>query len=80
MTAQILASVVETREEYCIRRIQWVAELFLNEKLSSKPWQLISRANVYSLRNVPEIRAAIETAVQKVESTIWWDTDKQAIS
>ncbi len=80
LTAQILALVVETREEYCIRRIQWAAELFLQENLSPKPWQLISRANVYSLRNAPEIRVAIEIAVQKVESTIWWDTEKQAIS
>lgn len=70
LTAQILANVVETRVEYAVRRIRWVAECFIHDCIMPRPWQMVLKANVYSLRCVPEVKAAIGAAVSLIESTL----------
>jgi hypothetical protein len=79
LTAQVLAGVVETREQYAIRRVCRVANLYLAEGVLPRPWQLITRAHVYSLRGVPEIKVAIEAAIQKLESTLWLENAKRTV-
>lgn len=49
ITAQILAGVVETQEQYAVRRVWWAAGLYDREDVLPPQWQLIMRANVYSL-------------------------------
>ena len=68
LTAQILATVVETRERYAVRRVDWAADLFLQDKLFPKAWQLIQRAGVYRLREIPEVKYAMEVAMSVIES------------
>jgi len=70
LTAQVLASVIETREHYAIRRIRWAADLFIEEGVLPRYWQLISRANIYSLRGKPEIKVVIEAAIKKLTATL----------
>ena len=70
MTAQVLARVVETRAEYAVRRIRWAAECFTREPLMPRPWQLILKANVYSLRTVPEVKTVIEAELSRIESNL----------
>jgi hypothetical protein len=70
LTAQILANVVETREGYAVRRIRWAAECFIRECIRPRLWQLVWKANVYSLMHVPEVKIAIGTAVSLIESTL----------
>jgi Tn7-like transposition protein D len=41
LTAQVLVSVVETREQYAIRRVWWAADLFIEEGVLPRHWQLI---------------------------------------
>lgn len=70
LTAQVLAGVVETREQYATRRIWWAADLFIEEGVPPRYWQLVSRANIYHLRMKPEIKAVIEAAIQKLVVTL----------
>ncbi|HEX3557918.1 MAG TPA: TnsD family Tn7-like transposition protein [Pyrinomonadaceae bacterium] len=70
LTAQVLVRVVETREQYAIRRVRWSADLFIEEGVLPRYWQLVARANVYSLRGKPEIEAIIEAALQQLEATL----------
>ncbi len=67
LTAQVLASVVETREQYAVRRVWWAAEYFTRERTMPRPWQLVLRANVYCLRSVPEVKSAVDAAVHLIE-------------
>ena len=62
LTAQVLTSVIETREKYAVRRIWRAAELYLQERTCASVWQLIRRANVYNLRKSLEVQQAIEAA------------------
>jgi hypothetical protein len=50
LTAQVLKGVVETREQYAVRRVWWAADLYSQEGVLPREWQLRVRANVYSLR------------------------------
>jgi hypothetical protein len=67
LTAQVLTSVVETREQYAVRRVWWTADLYCQEDASPREWQLIMRANVYSLRDNSAVRCAIEDAMRMLE-------------
>lgn len=78
LTAQALVSVVETREQYATRRIWWVANLFIEERVLPRYWQLVSRANVYSLREQPEIKVVIEAATQKLAATLLHESPERA--
>lgn len=74
LTAQILANAVETRVEYALRRILWAAECFIHDIILPHPWQLILRANVYSLRNMPEVKTALGAAMILIESNLLLQT------
>ena len=68
LTAQILASVVETREQYAVRRVWWAADLYQREDVLPRDWQLVLRANVYSLREVSAVKCAVEEALDMLSS------------
>lgn len=70
LTTQVIAGVVETRVEYAARRIRWAAECFTRERTMPKPWQLMLRANVYSLRSVPEVKSEVDIALCLIESNL----------
>jgi hypothetical protein len=80
LTAQVLASVVETRIEYAIRRIWRVVKLYCEEKLVPQMWQLIQRANVYRLRKVAEIKEAVEAGIQQLKSALHSNESMQTAS
>lgn len=68
LTAQVLASVVETREQYAVRRVWWAADLYYQEGVLPREWQLVMRANVYSLREVSAVKCAVDEAMKMLES------------
>jgi len=70
LTAQALAMVVENRVGYAVRRVRWAAECFIREGILPRTWQLVLKANVYSLRNVPEVKSAVDAAVAWIESNL----------
>lgn len=70
LTAQVISGVVETRVEYAARRIQWAAVGFILDRILPRPWQLMQRANVYSLKSVPEVKSAVDAALCLLESNL----------
>jgi Tn7-like transposition protein D len=80
LTAQVLASVVETRVHYAIRRIWWAADRVVEEGVLPRYWQLILRANVYSLKGEPEIKAVVEAAIHKLTTALLHESHERAVS
>ncbi len=70
LTAQVIAGVVETRMEYAVRRIEWAAGCFIRERTMPRPWQLMLRANVYSLRSASEVKSAVDASLCQIESNL----------
>lgn len=70
LTAQILGSVVEAREQYAVRRVWWAANLYLQAQEMPREWQLVMRANVYSLRGVSAVKCAVEGAMSMLMSKL----------
>ena len=66
----VLVSVVETREQYAVRRVRWAAELYRREGLMPPEWQLMMRACVYSLRENSAVKCAIDVAMRLLESEL----------
>jgi hypothetical protein len=67
-TAKALSEVLDTDEEYYIRRIWWVTDCFRQENKHPKREQLIKRANInLKLVAAPQIQEVIEAALQFLE-------------
>lgn len=64
LTAQVLASVIETREQYAVRRVWWAADLYYQEGVFPREWQFMIRANVYSLRDNSAVKCAVDEATK----------------
>ncbi|GAX45296.1 Tn7-like transposition protein D [Tolypothrix sp. NIES-4075] len=64
LTAKALAQVVETYEEFAIRRIQWAAECFRQENIHPTRSQLVCRASMKpKIAAASLVQVAIETAL-----------------
>jgi hypothetical protein len=70
LTAQMLTGVVETREQYAVRRVWWAAELYCREDVRPRVWQLMARANVYSLRDISAVECAVKDAMNMQTSKL----------
>lgn len=70
LTAQVLAGGVETREQFAVRRVWWAAGLYCEEDALPRKWQLIVRANVYSIREVSVVECAIEGTMNMLRSKV----------
>lgn len=70
LTAQILATVVETREQYAVRRVWWAADLYCQEDVLPREWQFVMRANVYRLREATVVKCAVEGAMNVLTSKL----------
>lgn len=70
LTSQVLSDIIETRQEYAVRRVLWAADLYSQEGIPPRKWQLIFRANVYNLREIDSVKCAIETAIQSAGSKV----------
>jgi hypothetical protein len=68
LTAQVLTGVVETREQYAVRRVWWVAHLYHQGDVLPQEWQLVARANVYSLREVSAVECAVDGTMNMLKS------------
>jgi hypothetical protein len=68
LTANVLTEIVETREDFAIRRVEWAAECFRQQNISPAWSQIVLLSGVYALRAVPQVKKAIDTALQSLES------------
>ncbi len=71
LTAKVLDEMVETWEEFTLRKIKWAAKCCLEEKVCPTQRQFLRRARVSSgsrLIAVPQVKEAIDTALQSLAS------------
>jgi hypothetical protein len=69
LTAQVLEGVVETREQYAVRRVWWAAELYFREHVLPQERQIVMRANV-CLRGNSAVECAVECAMSMLTSKL----------
>lgn len=70
LTALELATVIETREEYAVRRVWWAANLYSQETQIPRKWELVLRANVYTLMDAPKVAHVLDTAINMIKSSV----------
>ncbi|MBD2198574.1 MULTISPECIES: TnsD family Tn7-like transposition protein [Calothrix] len=63
-TKQALTEVVETCEEFAVRKVKWAAECFHQENISPAWSQLVILACVYDFKEVPQVKDAIDAALE----------------
>jgi hypothetical protein len=80
ITAQVLANVIETQEQYAARRIWWAANSYYEEDTFPKAWQLVKRASVNQLKARPEVRYTIEAAMHMIKTRLTREQELQAVS
>jgi hypothetical protein len=68
LTAQVLASVVETREQSTVRNVWRATDLYYQEGVFPREWQLMIKANVYSLRDNSAVKCAVDEVMKISES------------
>jgi hypothetical protein len=78
LTAAALNEVAESRADFAIRRVMWAAECFTRGHTVPRPCQLVLRANVYSLRNVPAVKSAVDAAMTLIESNLLFGQKRTA--
>ena len=61
---------MENREQYAVRRVWWAADLYCQEDVMPRDWQLVMRANVYSLRDNSAVECAVEGAMSMLISKL----------
>ncbi|MBD1847743.1 TniQ family protein [Cyanobacteria bacterium FACHB-63] len=68
ITAQVLASLVETRETFALRRVQRAVECYKREKTCPKRWQLVRRAGLRpEIEEMPVVQKALDKAVESLK-------------
>lgn len=70
LTAQVLSIVVESRVDFAVRRVRRTEECYLKEGFMPKRWQLLLRANVYSLRGDPQVKRAIDLTLERLSNLV----------
>lgn len=70
LTAQVLSGVVESRVDFAVRRVRWAEECYFKEGFMPKRWQLLLRANVYSLRGAPQVKKAIDLILERLSDLV----------
>ncbi|MFL5628671.1 MAG: TnsD family Tn7-like transposition protein [Ktedonobacteraceae bacterium] len=70
LTKHVLSQVVETREDYAIRRILWFARCYQEEHICPTRNQLVERAYVKKvIAALPRVKEAIENALVTLNSS-----------
>jgi len=64
LTAETLIEVIETTEEFAVRRIYWVAERYCQEGICPKAWQIIRETGIKPyIAEMPQVKEAIANAL-----------------
>jgi len=67
LTAKTLANVIETHEEWAVRKIKWAVEQCLQESRCPSRTNLMQRASIsYKLAQHPQVQAALDAALHRL--------------
>jgi hypothetical protein len=68
-TRLALAALVETTEQFALRRIRWAADQFSSQQLKPNRWELMRVAGIGpSTRDIPSVERAITEAKARLDS------------
>jgi hypothetical protein len=70
-TAEALKEHIESREAYAVRRIRWTAMNCIQKNIRLERWQLIRKAGVSRLAESPQVKDAIDDALQTLEKSCY---------
>jgi hypothetical protein len=71
-TAQSLAQLVENREQFALRRIQWAVENYSLEGVYPPKWKLLRRAGIRpEIEQLPSVGREIEKAMVLLENQVF---------
>jgi hypothetical protein len=63
-TAKVLGELVETRETFALRRVQWAVSYYHQEGIYPQKWQLIRRAGLHpEMASLQQVEIAINEAL-----------------
>ena len=63
-TANSLSELVESHEEFAIRKVKWTAQVHQQEGIYLQRWQLIRKAGIERLAKRPKVKEVIEEVMQ----------------
>ena len=66
-TAQALEEHIESRETNAVRRVWWIAMDCIQKNICLERWLLIRKAGVARLAESPQVKDAIDAALQSFE-------------
>src|SRR5260370_28313167 len=66
-TAEVLKGLIESREEYAVRRIRWALPDCMRNNSHPARWLLIKKAGVVRLAEQPEVKDAIDQALHLLQ-------------
>lgn len=69
LTTQALQETIESREAFAVRRILWVVEYYRRENIFPTRSQLMIRASVYGVADKPQVKQAIDSALDTLSRT-----------
>jgi hypothetical protein len=68
LTSETLIEVIETTEEFAVRRIYWVAERYRQEGICPKAWQIIRETGIKPyIAEMPQVKEAIASVINLPE-------------
>lgn len=67
VTMDLLARLAESRQEFAVRRVWWTANNFLKDGIMVTRWLLIKESGTERVKDVPEVNAAIDAALDWLE-------------
>lgn len=70
LTVQALTEMAESVEEYYVRRVWWMANIYRQENIKPKRWQLVLRAGVSRRAAHPLVRDALDAALQTLDHLV----------
>jgi hypothetical protein len=71
-----LSQIIEQREQYAIRLVEWACGLYEAEGVMPQRWQFVKRAGVYRMYRHPLVKTAIEEALSKLAAG--WSNKEEA--
>lgn len=69
-TIFVLERLVESRQDFALRRIEWAAAEFGRAGITPKRWQLIRRSGTDRVKHWPAIQLALDRAAARQEASI----------
>ncbi len=74
LTRQVIDSLVESFEEFVIRRIWWMRDVYLREEhVIPKRWLFARQTGADDYQSSPEVKEAFEAAMQSLEAFFTFD-------